>query len=99
MLKNKELSLKDLTGQRLCQLHLSLKRPEPIRVRAAAWLVGPSPQEGPGRLPGAGCTHVCRSAVWVLEAGRAPAPLQDACAQGSGRTGGRSPVPWLGQET
>lgn len=93
MLKNKELSLKDLTGQRLWQLQLSLKGPEPIRVQAAAGLLGPSPQEGPCRMPGAGCTRGCCCAARVLGAGRAPAPLRGTRVAARSRGWGRRPEP------
>lgn len=93
MLKNKELSLKDLTGQRLWQLQLSLKGPEPIRVQAAAGLLGPSPQEGPCRMPGAGCTRGCCCAARVLGAGRAPAPLRGTGVAARSRGWGRRPEP------
>lgn len=60
-------------------------------MQAAAGLLGPSLQEGPCRVLGAGCTRGCCFAAWVLEAGRAP--LRGTRAAARSRGSGRRPEP------
>lgn len=93
MLKNKELSLTDLTDKDFVSSRLSLKRPEHIRVRgslqAAGWLVASSPCEN-------GRAHMCAGAAprgTCTSPAAASAELAQACARLNGCAVGCSPTP------